>query len=133
MKKKIRNITIGIALFLLSLAYGNIIGSLTDDWTIGQFGLFGMPIFVAFLAYMIVRFKSFNIKMIGTQMLVYALGFLVLAILFIRNIADVRIVVGFTFIFVVVLGYALVKSVKKEVLQKEELAKLNIDLENLLK
>lgn len=133
MKKQIRNITIGMALFLLSLAYGNIIGSLTDNWTIGQFGLFGMPIFVGFLAYMIVKFKTFNIKLLGTQVLVFALGFLVLAILFIRNIENVRIVVLFTLLFVVALGYALIKSVKKEVQQKEELAKLNIDLQKLLK
>jgi len=133
MKKQIRNITIGISLFLLSLAYGNIIGSLTDDWIIGQFGLFGMPIFVGFLAYMIVKFKSFNIKLIGTQVLVFALGFLVFAILFIRNIADVRIVIGFTLLFVIALGYALIKSVKKEVEQKEELAKLNVNLQELLK
>ncbi|MCX6751558.1 MAG: ATP-binding protein [Candidatus Nomurabacteria bacterium] len=133
MKKQILFIMAGIVMFLISFVSGNIIGSLTDNWVIAQIGLFGMPIFVGFLAYMIVKFKSFNIKLIGTQVLVFVLGFLVLAILFIRNIGDVRIVVGFTLLFVIALGYALVKSVKKEVEQKEELAKLNIDLQELLK
>ena len=132
-KKQIIFISVGIIMFLISFVSGNIIGSLTDDWTLAQAGLFGMPIFVGFLAYMIVKFKSFNIKLMGTQVLVFALGFLVLAILFIRKIENVRVVVVFTLAFVIALGYALIKSVKKEVQQKEELAKLNINLEELLK
>ena len=63
--------------------------------------------------------------MIATQALVFALGFLVIAILFIRKIENVRIVVIFTLLFVIALGYALVKSVKKEIQQKEELEKLS--------
>lgn len=133
LRKKAILLTAGTILFLLSFSAGNILEVFTENWYIGQYGLFGAPIFVGFLAYMIVKFKSFNIKLIGTQVLVFALGFLVLAILFIRNITDVRIVVGFTLAFVIGLGYALIKSVKKEVEQKEELAKLNIDLEDLLK
>ena len=133
MKKQIIFITSGIALFLLSLAFGNIIGSFTENWTVGQIGLFGAPIFVSFLAYMIVKFKTFNVKLIGAQALVSALGFLVFAILFIRRIENVKIIVIFTLLFVIALGYALVKSVKKEIEQKEELARLDIYLENLIK
>jgi len=132
-KRQIIFIATGIILFLLSLTSGNIIGSLTENWTLAQAGLFGMPIFVAFLAYMIVKFKVFNIKLIGAQALVFALGFLVLAILFIRKIENVRVVVILTLLFVIALGYALVRSVKVEVQQREELAKLNVDLQNLLK
>ncbi len=131
-KRQIFLITSGIILFLLSLASGNIIGSLTENWTLAQIGLFGMPIFIAFLAYMIVKFKTFNIKLIGTQALVFALGFLVLAILFIRKIENVRVVVIFTLLFVIALGYALIKSVKKEVRQKEELAVINEQLSEFM-
>lgn len=129
MRSQIILIGIGITLFLLSFISGNIIGSLTENWTLAQIGLFGMPIFVAFLAYIIVKFKSFNIKLIWTQVLVFALGFLVLAILFIRNIENVRIVVIFTLLFVIILGYSLIKSVKKEVEQRERLETLRLRLE----
>ncbi|MFA5773253.1 MAG: HAMP domain-containing sensor histidine kinase [Candidatus Paceibacterota bacterium] len=128
-KKQIVFITLGVVLFLLSFVSGNIIGSFTENWTIAQIGLFSMPIFVGFLAYAVVKFKSFNIKLMGTQVLVFALGFLVLAILFIRNIENVRIVVSFTLLFVIVLGYALIKSVKKEVKQREKLEELSTQLE----
>ena len=91
-----------------------------------------MPVFVAFLAYMIVKFKAFNIKLLGAQALVFSLGLLVLAILFIRKIEDVRIVVIFTLLFVIALGYALIKSVKKEVQQREQLAELLQQRESLV-
>lgn len=128
-KNQILLITVGIALFLFSFSLGNIVESFTENWTVGQYGLFGMPIFVGFLAYMIVKFKSFNIKLIGTQLLVFALWFLILAILFIRNIENVRIVVIFTLFFVIILGYSLIKSVKREVEQRERLENLRLRLE----
>lgn len=128
-KKQILLITIGIILFLLSFSFGNIIGSFTDDWVIGQLGLFGMPVFAGFLAYMIVKFKTFNIKLLGTQVLVFALGFLVLAIAFIRNIENVKLIVAFTLLFVLILGRTLIRSVKIEVEQRERLEVLRLKLE----
>jgi signal transduction histidine kinase len=129
-RRQILFITIGIILFLLSFTSGNIIGSLTENWTLAQIGLFGMPVLVAFLAYMIVKFKSFNIKLIGTQIFVFALWFLITAILFIRNIENVRIVVIFTLIFAILLGYYLIKSVKREVEQRVRLEDLRLRLED---
>lgn len=130
MKKQIKDITLGIIFFLLSLSFGNIIGSFTDNWTIGQIGLFGMPIFVGFLAYMIVRFNLFNIKIFITQILVFSLGFLVLSILFIRHIENIQIVVTFTLVFIIILGFVLIKSVKKEIEQREKLQILSKNLED---
>ena len=124
-RKEIIIFGLGVLLFLIAFSSGNIIGSFTENWTLAQAGLIGMPVFIGFLAYLIVRFHTFNIKLIATQALVFALGFLVIAILFIRKIENVRIVVIFTLLFVIALGYALVKSVKKEIQQKEELEKLS--------
>jgi signal transduction histidine kinase len=132
-KKQIVLITIGVVLFLLSFVSGNIIGSITENWTMAQIGLFSMPIFVTFLAYMIVKFKTFNIKMFGAQALVFALAFLVLGIIFIRTIDNVRLVAVATLLLIIIVGYLLIQGVKKEIEQKEMLAKLNIDLEDLLK
>ena len=127
-KKQILLITFGIVLFLLSFVSGNIIGSFTENWTLAQIGLFSMLIFVGFLAYMIVKFKSFNIKLLGAQVLVFALGFLVLAIAFIRRIENVRIIIFFTLVFVIILGYLLIRSVRREVKQREQLEILSEEL-----
>lgn len=131
-KKEIRIFSIGIVLFLLAFSWGNIIGSFTDNWVLAQIGLIGMPIFAAFLAYMIVRFKTFNIKLLGTQALVFSLGFLVLSISFIRNIENVRLIVAFTLTFTLFLGRALVSAVRREIEQREKLEELNEELQSLL-
>ena len=132
-KREILTFGLGVVAFLLAFSWGNLIGSFTDNWTLAQFGLIGMPIFVAFLAYLIVKFHTFNIKLIATQVLMVSLWFLVLGILFIRNINNVRVVTLFTLFLVTVVGYLLVKSVKKEIERKEELAKLNIELQDSIK
>ncbi|MBP6908598.1 MAG: hypothetical protein KBB75_02145 [Candidatus Pacebacteria bacterium] len=121
-------ITIGTVLFLASLSFGNIIGSFTDNWTVGQIGLFGVPIFVFFLGYLIVRYKAFNIKLLSSQLLIVSLSVLVFSISFIRKIENVRIVVGFTLFFVLFLGYILIRSVKREVEQREKLEILSTQL-----
>lgn len=123
-KKQIILITSGLTLFLLALSFGNIAGSVSENWTFGQIGFFGMPVFVSFLAYMIIKFKTFNIKVIGTQVLVFILVFLVSSILFVKQIETVRVVVLFTIGFVALLGYILIKSVRREVEQKVRLQHL---------
>lgn len=128
LKKKIILFIIGISLFLLSFAFGNIIGTITEDWTIGQYGFIGMPIFVAFLSYLIVKYETFNVKIISSQILVSASWFLVFAILFIRKIENVRVVVIVTLVFVAVIGWLLVKGIKREIKQKEELEILSNNL-----
>ena len=125
-------VTTGIILFLLSLVSGNIIGSLTENWSLAQAGLFGMPIFVGFLAYMIVRFKAFNVKLIATQVLMATIWLLVLGILMVRSIENVRVVTALTLILVTIAGDLLIKSVKKEIKQREQLAELIQQRESLV-
>lgn len=120
-KNEIRFFSIGIILFLLSFSSLNIVGSFTNNWTLAQAGLIGMPIFTAFLSYIIVRFKTFNIKVFGAQILVAGLIFLVASILFARTISSIQIIVVSTLIFILIIGYLLVKSVQREVMQREQL------------
>jgi signal transduction histidine kinase len=128
-KKEITYFVIGMIMFLLAFSWGNLIGSFTDNWTLAQAGLIGMPIFFGFLAYISVKFKTFNLKILGAQVLVFALGFLVLSMSFIRKIENVRIVVFFTLTVVIALGYQLIQGVKREVKQRERLEVLRLKLE----
>src|SRR3990167_4209493 len=132
MRKQIVLITLGVILFLLSFVSGNIIGSFTENWTLAQVGLFSMPIFVVFLGYMIVKFKTFNAQVIGAQVLIFALGVSVLGIIFIRTIDNVRLVALATLVLIVIVGYLLIKGVKKEIEQREELANLIQQRESLV-
>jgi len=123
----------GVILFLGAFSSGNLIGSFTEDWTLAQAGLIGMPIFVAFISYMIVRFKTFNIKLIATQVLMAVIWFLVLGVLMIRTIDNVRVITALTLILVTVAGDILIRSVTREVKQREQLAQLNIQLEDSIR
>ena len=127
-KKKIILLGVGITLFLLAFSWGNIVGSFTEDWKLAQYGLFGMPVFIGFLAYIIVKFKAFNIKLIGTQALVAILLILVGALLFVNDISTVRIIVGITLLAALIVSFFLVRSVKKEVEQREALEVANAEI-----
>lgn len=128
-KTKIFFVALGIGLFLLSFSLSNIAEVLTENWYIGQIGYIGIPIFFALLSYLIVKFKAFNIKVIGSQVLVAATWFLILSILFIRVIENARIVVAATLALFSVLGIYLIRSVKREVEQREKIEKLAQSLE----
>lgn len=119
----------GMVLFLFAFSWGNIIGTFTGDWDLAQYGLFGMPIFIGFLTYLVVKFKAFNVKLLGTQALVASLWLMMLGILFLRSVDFVRIVILVTLVLVLVAGIALIRSVKNEVAQREKLQKLTDQLE----
>jgi len=118
---KIALFSLGILFFLLALSWGNIAGNITEDWRLSQYGFFGMPIFIGFLSYVIVKYKAFDIKLLGAQALVFALVILIGSqFFFIQNNTN-RILTGITLFLSLFFGYFLVKSVKKENERKEEL------------
>ncbi len=131
-KRKVILTIAGAVFFLISFAMGNVVGSLLVDWEIGQYGLFGIPVFVAMISYIIVRYHAFNVKLIATQLLVSAIWFLTLAILFVRTIENVRVIVLVTLFLFTILGYLLIRSVKREVALREELQMANEGQANLL-
>src|SRR3989344_1450285 len=120
---------IGVLLFLLTFAWGNIVGSFSDDWRVPQWGLFGMPIFLAFLSYLVVKYQALSIKVLGAQVLVAALVALIGSeLLFVRSYGN-RVLVSITLGLAVVFGFFLVKSVKREVRQRELIQKQEEELE----
>jgi signal transduction histidine kinase len=129
-RRKVGIMIIGIILFLLTFSWGNIVGTLSDgtDWRLPQWGLFGMPVFIGLLAYLIVRFKAFNIKAFATQVLVWALWIMIGAILFVAKTDATRIITSVTELLAIVFGIMLIKTVRKEVLQREQLQKLTNEL-----
>lgn len=114
----------GITLCLIAFVGSNIIGSLTLNWKIVQYGIFGMPIFMAFLAYLIVKYQIFNIKLAGAQALVVSLIILTGAqFSFIQNPVN-KVLTAITLLLAAIFGWWLVRSVKDEIKKKEELLEL---------
>ena len=134
-RRKILLATVGIILFLLTFSLGNISGSITDDWRIPQWGLFGMPVFIAFLSYLIVKYNSLDVKLIATQALAVMMSILIGSQFFFLRTSGNRMLNGFTFLISIIGGVLLVRSVKKEVgarerieLQKKEMEVINSKL-----
>ena len=122
-------LTTGISLFLVSFSLGNIVQVFSQNWSIDQFNLFGAPVFVGFLAYLIIRFKAFKVRLIGAQTLVVGLFITVLSLLFVHDFMAIRHVVYATLVFVGVVGFLLVRGVYREIAQRERIQKLANDLE----
>ncbi len=124
-RKRIKFFGIGMVLFLFAFSWGNIVGSFTEDWTMAQYGLFGMPVFIGFLGYLIVKFKAFDIKLIGAQALVVAQFVLIGSMLFFSKNLTNQILTVITLVITSGAGWFLIKSVKKEIERKEQLQKIS--------
>lgn len=121
LKKQISLLVMGIGFFLISFFIAGYFASLIGNFELEQYGLFGMAFFIGVLSYMIVKFKTFNIKLLGAQALVLALvGLIGSQFFFIQNNTN-RILTGITLALALGFGYFLIKSVKAEVERKEEL------------
>lgn len=114
---------LGLVTFLLSFTSGNVISSFTDDWTISQYGLFGMPIFAGLIAYSIVKFNTFKIHTAGSQVLVVVLWALVASLLFVDD-EIAHVITLTTLVFTTISGYLLIRGVRNELKQKQEIEKL---------
>lgn len=138
-KKQIVLMGVGIELFLFAFfvmvflaSYLTQIGILQNS-ELEMYGLLGMLIFIIYISILIVRFKTFNVKLLATQALIWGLVALIGSQFFFIKVSTNFVLNGIGFLGAIILGQYLIKSVKKEIKQKEELAKLNIDLENLIK
>ncbi len=134
-RKEILLLGSGIGAFIVlffgivnSASYLANISALSDP-NLEMYGLFGMDIFAIVLAYLVVRFKAFNAKLLAAQALVLGLIVLVGSLVFFETSYAGDVIVGITFILACIGGYFLVRSVKKEVEQREQIEKLATDLQ----
>ncbi len=129
-KKQFFFLVVGIELFLLFFFGSGLLTSFlvdsgyTDSFELEFYGLFGMPIFIAFLTYIIVKYNAMNIKLLGVNALIFAISTLIASqFFFIRNPIN-QLLTGFTLILVLIFGFILIRSMKKELQRKEELQNL---------
>ncbi|MCA9365461.1 hypothetical protein KC723_01070 [Candidatus Kaiserbacteria bacterium] len=128
-KKSVLFFILGLTIFLVSFTIANLVSSFTDNWLISQYGLFGMPIFAAFVAYSIVQFKAFKIQIAGAQILVVTLLALVASLLVVKP--ELRIpITSLTLLFTSIAGFFLIHSIQKEIQQRKEIEELALNLES---
>jgi len=120
-KRRILILAIGVLMFLYSFLISGYVSEITLDYTQEMYGLFGMIVFVGALYYLIVRFSEFNIKILGTQALVWGLWALIGSEFFFATTTTNKILILITLAISIVFGISLIRSVKREVKQRERL------------
>jgi signal transduction histidine kinase len=129
--EKAKAALVGLATFsLLSLFLATTyLSDIIDDYRVEMFGSLGGLIFIATMTYLVVEYKIFSSKIIASQALIAALLALVGSLLFVAKSDSTRLVAGATLVFTAFTGLLLVKSVKREVRQREQLEVLTKKLE----
>lgn len=134
-RKQIVLMGAGVELFLFFFFGMEALGTflvrigILQDSSLELYGLVGMVIFMIYISILMVRFGAFNIKLISTQALVWALTALIGSQFFFIRTTTNFIINGITFVGVIISGYILVVSVKKEIKQRERLEQLRLKLE----
>lgn len=112
--------TIGLTLFLASFLLAGWLVDLADfNYIYEILAFIGTAVFLWFLSYLIVRYNSFNIKVLAAQALVFGLVAAIAAqFLFIRNPVN-YFLNAVSLVLVIVFGILLIRSVRAEIVQRE--------------
>jgi|GEM_PF-216212 len=121
--------TIGITAFLSAFSLGNIIELVTGNTFIGQYGLLGAPLFSALLAYLIVNYKVFDVKLFSIHAFITTLWLLIFSLLFINTLESTHIVVLLTLGIFSIIALPLSRSVEREIVGRQQNAALASDLQ----
>jgi len=133
-QNKLKDILFSVAtlFFLAVFIVTNVWGDSTLVYEVNILGPIGMLFFIVLMMFSIIKYKTFNIKLLAPQALVLILGFLTFAALFIRNINNIKVILIVNLIATALIGYLLVESVKKVDSQKAQLEKINQNQQSLL-
>ncbi|MEI8339237.1 MAG: HAMP domain-containing sensor histidine kinase [bacterium] len=139
-KKEIFFAGLGVILFMSFFLFTDLaVNMLVDSnaveyaYNFGIYGLLGMPLLLGFLVYLIVKFKTFNVKLLAAQALMWTIGLLVGAQLFFIKTTTNFVLTSITLVITVIAGYVLVKSVEKVDEQKIALGEANEAQQGLIR
>jgi len=105
-----------------------------EYFNLEQYGLFGMTLLLAIVSFIIVRFKAFDIKLIGAQALVWSMIILVGSQFFyLSDMPTTSIVLtSITLMISAIVGLMIVRGVKREITLREHLEIANRNQESLI-
>ena len=129
LKKQNALFTVGIVLFLATFFLSNYYGELTKVYEFNLWGPLGMVVFLILLGYLIVQYHSFHVKLFATQALVIGTAILIGSQLFTpQNLTDLY-VMSATSVAFLISGIFLIRSVKREIEQREKIEELAGELQ----
>jgi len=126
---EIMSLSFGIFVLLVAFSWGAIIGSFTDNWSLAQYGLFGMPIFISLILKSIISNNLFDLKEASKNMLVIIFWILIASLLTITDMHVSRVVIFITLLISIAIGLVLINTSKKEKQDMINISKLANELE----
>jgi len=129
-KTKLQYFLLGILIFVIATIIFNIIlASWVGDARYYQFGNYSAIFLLAFTAYAIVKRHLFGIKVVLTQLLVGLIAVLLLVNVVGSETPFEYIWKGSLLVVFLLFGYLLIKSILREIKQKEEFEKMTVSLQ----
>lgn len=128
-KKQILLFSLALALLISIFSASNIWGELLQKYSFDLLGPLGIVFFIGFVTYLIVKYQTFNLKIITTQAFVWVLIFLVGSQFFFLKEIEGFILNIITLIGTFFVGNFLIKSVKLGENQVKRLELLRLKLE----
>lgn len=129
-RKQIVLVGIGTTAFLTTLFTAGMLSSFTMLYELEKYAFLGLPIFLGYLAFVIVKYRAFDIRLLSVQALVFLLLFLNFSVLFVRNISNARYIIFATMVLTFVFGRYLINGVRNEIDQRQRIGRLAIELQN---
>jgi signal transduction histidine kinase len=128
-KSQARLILMGSLLTLFLVIYTNIIGPILGNSSVSLFGPPTIIFFIGFIAYAITKHNLFNIKVIATELITFSLWVFILVRTLIAKDLQSMLIEGGLLVVTLIVGSLLIKSVIKEVTQREKIELLAADLQ----
>ncbi len=128
-KQQIVYITRGVLImFLLIIIFNFILPVFLSNTSFITLSSFFVLPFLFYTSYAILKFQLFNIKVITTELITFTLWIFILIRTLLANSLSDKLINTALFIIVIVVGILLIKSVRKEVEQREKLEVLTGEL-----
>jgi two-component system sensor histidine kinase ChiS len=134
-KEKKANLVVLGSMFLFLATFGitEYLASVTGYYEMNLYSLFLLPIFLVAIIYSVFELDIFNVNVLGTHYLVVGLVILMGGQLFFITNTTNQLLTILAMIMAVILSFILFRNLKKESDQRMQIAKLNRDLNSLIK
>jgi len=124
-KRKVEFILVGFSIWTIISVIMGVLLPLFNYPTSTLWAPISCTLFAFFISLSIVRYGFLNIKVLGAQALVVAMNLIIASEYFFAESDTNKILVGITLILSLGFGYALIKSIKREIERKEELQNMS--------
>ena len=122
---KILILSFGVLAFIFSFFILGQISESTENYVYEMYGLFGMILFTGVLGHLIVKYHLFQVKLFAVQLLVVALVVLTVAQFTFADSSMSFVLTAITVLLSLFFGMLLIRSVRNEIHQKENLEELS--------